>query len=592
MAKPVKRKKEKSSFLKAALCVLVSLVLVRLFWSSHAFEPSPLLLGISQTRDGKDVSSAIFDPSICFTTATYGAVASKLDELISVKEMSERNRRFHFVVFTNLEDFEAPGWTRVVTNLPYRRFITHSRYGKFVAWKEPLIVELCDVVFYLDASRTVANNATMWRGYAKGILDSADGLMQVIHFRDEETKMKGGSPVLAEIDEIEAAKKDLPKNLKGLREWLKSNDLDEKKTTLYNNGVFGYDPRNPRFREVSNSFWERYTLELDSWRDQPLWAYFMHKLKIKPIVLSAARIDQICPWAPIKGHGHNSHTYGEDSNSDALAWSTSQGRTDVDLRCIPLSDLQRDRLRQEIRDYEQSEKFTDKIKELRGEAPIAAHHASIRSYLQDRVLDPGWSVLELGCAAGMMLNVAYEWFKSNNHTYGDLVGVELVTGWVKSSQKYFADTKNPIKVFEGDVTDFTLPAPFSNATFDFVMLNDVLEHLDPKRYGCFFQKLKEVTHDGSILYAHTPSPEAQLWDASQYFENTLPHHVVISGLTRAGFELVTFEHDVDTSCGTLRSLADTLPRALRGTRCGMGGWTKYTHMVFQRPKDTRVFQLH
>merc|ERR1712054_91262 len=109
---------------------------------------------------------------------------------------------------------------------------------------------------------------------------------------------------------------------------------------------------------------------------------------------------------------------------------------------------------------------------------------------------------------------------SNPH---DLVGVELVTGWVKWAQGYYSD----LKIFEGDITEFSLPTPYANKTFDLVMLNDVMEHVQRNRYGCLFKKLQDVTHPGSIVYMHTPTPEAQMLDRGQTIENVLPHHYVV-----------------------------------------------------------------
>jgi hypothetical protein len=54
--------------------------------------------------------------------------------------------------------------------------------------------------------------------------------------------------------------------------------------------------------------------------------------------------------------------------------------------------------------------------------------------------------LELGCAAGMMLKMAQTAYKDGLGQHKELVGVELVTGWVKWAQMYF--TKD-IQIFEG-----------------------------------------------------------------------------------------------------------------------------------------------
>jgi hypothetical protein len=51
---------------------------------------------------------------------------------------------------------------------------------------------------------------------------------------------------------------------------------------MYVNTFIGYNPKNPHFREAAQFFWDHYSLEQDSWRDQPLWAYVLYKYKIRP----------------------------------------------------------------------------------------------------------------------------------------------------------------------------------------------------------------------------------------------------------------------------------------------------------------------
>mmetsp|Transcript_17242 Transcript_17242/g.35516 ORF Transcript_17242/g.35516 Transcript_17242/m.35516 type:complete len:236 (+) Transcript_17242:257-964(+) len=231
-------------------------------------------------------------------------------------------------------------------------------------------------------------------------------------------------------------------------------------------------------------------------------------------------------------------------------------------------------------------RFQHKIKEARGEADLDTHHVAILKYLKENVLQPGWSVLELGCAAGGVLNAVRKLYKSDPYlsssSHGNFFGVELVTGWVDFAKEHFA---GQMKFVEGDVTvDHGI-----GQTFDFIMLNDVAEHIQKDRYGCFFQTLRGMTHKGSVVYMHTPTPRAQLEDDGQYFENVLPHHLTVTGMALEGFELVTFEHDMDTNCGGNKS--PYLPRSLHRGSCYMGGWAKYYHSIFVRSDDERIFEL-
>jgi SAM-dependent methyltransferase len=256
---------------------------------------------------------------------------------------------------------------------------------------------------------------------------------------------------------------------------------------------------------------------------------------------------------------------------------------EVVTACTPITQEQTEALKSEIADYEKSRKFQIKILEVQDKRKAAASYVAIEKYLRENVLEAGWSILELGCAAGMMLQMVKRAYEKVGSEHKELVGVELVTGWVTFAQSYFTD----IQVFEGDITNFNLPDPYAAKTFDFVMLNDVAEHIQKERYGCFFQKLKEVTHAGSLVYMHTPTPHAQLADEVQYVEKVLPHHYMVIGMALAGFELVTFEHDVDTQCGNLGW--ELLPRAVRDVGCLMSKWPKYYHVIFRKsPKEVLV----
>ena len=145
----------------------------------------------------------------------------------------------------------------------------------------------------------------------------------------------------------------------------------------------------------------------------------------------------------------------------------------------------------------------------------------------------------------------------------------------------------PSPSLAGDVTEFSLPEPYLEATFDFIILIDVLERIRPSRYGCLFTKLREVSHPGSLVYLHTPTPQAQLVDNDeQNYEAVLPHHVLVAGMAMAGFGLVELQTDKDSNCeGSVYNL-NQLPRSLGESAC------KYSHMIFQRVYDDKFLDFN
>jgi len=238
----------------------------------------------------------------------------------------------------------------------------------------------------------------------------------------------------------------------------------------------------------------------------------------------------------------------------------------------------------EISAYEKSSKFESKIQEAKGEKPPGSTHLAIQKYLAELVLEPGWSILELGCAAGGMLRLVQQSYFTHIGNYKRMAGVELVHGWVERAPGYMSD----IPIFQGDVTDFNLPNELRD--WDFIMLNDVMEHIQIERYPCFFAKLQQYTHAGSFVYMHTPMPSAQLVEAQgQFYENVLPHDFVVSHMSAFGFELLRFDIDIGTECGG--SPAPNLPKHLKKAKCFVAGWPKYYHALFVKSLDERVLSL-
>ena len=64
---------------------------------------------------------------------------------------------------------------------------------------------------------------------------------------------------------------------------------------------------------------------------------------------------------------------------------------------------------------------------------------SIKDFLTD-IIEPKWFIIELGCAAGVMLRVLKEIYADVGIQIGRTVGVELVHGWVQA-RGLFPDTE-------------------------------------------------------------------------------------------------------------------------------------------------------
>lgn len=124
----------------------------------------------------------------------------------------------------------------------------------------------------------------------------------------------GGRPPLTEFRIIRALKKDIPKNIEASIAWLEAQPDFYNNSTLYENCYFGYDPNNVNFQRTTQYFWDHYSKEEDSWRDQPFWSYAMYHNDMHPLKMGKG-------WfrADNNKKGHGGHKYTAESDSDASA---------------------------------------------------------------------------------------------------------------------------------------------------------------------------------------------------------------------------------------------------------------------------------
>ena len=174
------------------------------------------------------------DKGICFVQSVFGKPGQKsLDKPSNVTSLREESTDYHFFYFTNMQELDTPGWEKVlVTDMKYRRFITQSRYAKFLGWKYHFIAEKCRFVMYLDGHFVPRNKKSLkFRMLAKSTLGSKYGLIQTTH-------PKGGS-LSEEFERIVSGTKDTQQHVDASLEWLQAQPDWYNNATLYWNAVFG-----------------------------------------------------------------------------------------------------------------------------------------------------------------------------------------------------------------------------------------------------------------------------------------------------------------------------------------------------------------
>jgi hypothetical protein len=271
---------------------------------------------------------------LCFVTSIFAETIAEADTPSDVREafMNETSS-VDFFLFTNLATLPAPGWTKIVkTDLPYQRLITSSRWGKFMAWREEALSH-CQVFIYQDGYMKPKNTLAAWRKKADAVVKSKQGIAQVIFGR-------GSNNMKMQSQKIIRDKKDLPENVNATLQWMQKHEDFKNDIPFYRNKYFGkacrianccrpiacfflsilieavlfpcvaaYDPSNPQYRALATFFWDHYSLEKDSWRDEPLWSYSLHHLKIKPLALFKFGDQNIWYETDAENMGFGGHTY-------------------------------------------------------------------------------------------------------------------------------------------------------------------------------------------------------------------------------------------------------------------------------------------
>jgi hypothetical protein len=293
----------------------------------------------SELAERKDVSEAVHTPLqggeneqsgathrgnnntiICFISSIFGTSVDKADKPPEVENIfpNDTASDYDFLLFTNLENLTYPGYTNIIlTDLPYRRFITQSRWGKFVGWRHKGLSH-CGTVIYTDGyvKPQTKNGLAPFRLIAAQVAQSEAGLAQVTHDMN-------GKTISRILKKIVENKKDVAANTDASWKWFTEQPDFDNKLPYYTNKWFAYEPSNPRFQEASSFFWDRYSQELDSWRDQPLWSYTLHHFNITPAVLFEKE-ERRELFIETKATGFGGHIYDESNDHDAAMFSKNQ----------------------------------------------------------------------------------------------------------------------------------------------------------------------------------------------------------------------------------------------------------------------------
>jgi len=217
-----------------------------------------------------------------------------------------------------MKDLETPGWIKIVRNFEFKRFITQSRWPKFLAWKEP-VIQSCRIVFYMDGYVTPSpENKTDILKVAKSIQTSEIGMAQ----NPASTRKRFENHTL--IDELKyiiRTEKDIFPNINATAKWLRDQPdfWERNQCQVYDNCLIGYDPRNPHFQRATTYFWDLYSSEEYTWRDQPFWCFTLNKFGYKPLLIGGSRHDMFTVSKTNKAPGKHKYDATHENSAHEQA---------------------------------------------------------------------------------------------------------------------------------------------------------------------------------------------------------------------------------------------------------------------------------
>lgn len=146
-------------------------------------------------------------------------------------------------------------------------------------------------------------------------------------------------------------------------------------------------------------------------------------------------------------------------------------------------------------------------------------------------------VLDAGCGTGLWLAELY----ARGHGHATLAGVDVSPLMIED-----ADTRLTSVVAPGTVVDLhacsATALPFSDASFDLVMANAMVKHLDDEPFVRFLGEARRVLVPGGRISIWDfgrpllPLPEVKPANAALELKNLRSSEVLMSALAAAGFE--------------------------------------------------------
>jgi hypothetical protein len=242
----------------------------------------------------------IKEEDICFVSSI---ISNENNLLIDNPKNFKKFGKFNFKMICD-KDIKFDGWdTIMISKEKLRKYVNNneikkkeeiymSRYAKFMIWKyfkekniNYKFIVYCDGWLYPKSN-------FKWCKFAE-IVNHQIGFSQSIH----------KCTIFEEINDLPALNKVSIDDMERLKKFLFSNNC--KSNIIYaENTMLFYDPNNSKVTKTMEKFWQMYTQEKLTFRDQPLWNFICYKFKLKRIILEHRKVNIYFDRS-----GKGNHTY-------------------------------------------------------------------------------------------------------------------------------------------------------------------------------------------------------------------------------------------------------------------------------------------
>lgn len=180
--------------------------------------------------------------------------------------------------------------------------------------------------------------------------------------------------------------------------------------------------------------------------------------------------------------------------------------------------------------------YYDGFKTRQIKTGVNSRHRIIISSLRKAGLKKHHKVWEIGCGIGIISGILSKIVRK-----GSVVGVDLSPESIEFA-KHKYQLKTNLTFIASDILDFK-----TEATFDVIVMPDVLEHIPIEQHDKIFAKVKQHINPNGILFINIPTSNYLEYLAKnkpedlQIIDQPIESNEIINNIEKYGFQLFFFK---------------------------------------------------